>query len=310
MVQKELKGIIFDVQGFSVHDGPGCRTLIFLKGCSLRCRWCSNPEGIHPLPEPLYDESKCIGDLLCVKACSARAITIDEDKIEINKNICSHCIGNICATACNTSALRIAGYPVTIGELFQTISRDRQYWGGNGGITLTGGEPFLQPEFASGLLKKCYESYIHTAVETCGNVSWTNIIPSLSYLDWIFFDLKHLDTECHREYTGHGNEQIMDNARRLASEFNGRLIFRLPLIPGFNNGDEHILQLAAFLNSIGKHEINVLPLHHLGREKYKLLFSSYFFNDSKVPEKDELMHVQQLFQDNHIHCYIGSSTPF
>jgi pyruvate formate lyase activating enzyme len=303
-------GYLFDIQGFSVHDGPGCRTLIFLKGCSLRCNWCSNPEGIQSLPEPLYNSSKCIFDCLCLEACEKQAITADVHELYFNKELCSECIDYECAAACCTGALKIGGYKITINDLMKIVQRDRQYWGSIGGITLTGGEPFIQPAFAYELLQHCHQSFIHTAVETCGNIPWKNLESSLEYTDWILFDIKHMDNEKHLMMTGAGNKLILENARRLASEFKGRLVFRMPVIPEFNDTDENIRQLGDFMNSIGKEEINILPLHHLGREKYKLLGKEYYTGDFSLPLKENLLEIKKRLSQYGIKCYIGTETPF
>jgi pyruvate formate lyase activating enzyme len=308
--EKLTDGYLFDIQGFSVHDGPGCRTLIFLKGCTLQCTWCSNPEGLNPLPEPLYNPSKCIFDKLCIEACRKKAITAGDHTLHFNHHLCSDCDTYECATACCTGALKIGGYRITADALMKNIQRDRQYWGSSGGITLTGGEPFLQPFFVRTLLQRCHQSFIHTTAETCGNVAWKNIEPSLEFLDWIFYDLKHMNEAKHVSMTGTGNKLILENARTLASDFNGRLVFRMPVVPGFNDDVEHIRQLSAFLHSIGKNEINVLPLHHLGREKYNLLGMNYYTEDFNGPSEESLLQIQSIFRDHNINCYKGNETPF
>ena len=307
---KLTEGTLFDIQGFSVHDGPGCRTLIFLKGCSLKCNWCSNPEGLTPSPEPLYNSSKCIFDHLCVDACKKQSISVHDNILFIDRNQCHNCVTYECAGACCTGALRIGGYKITSDTLMKKIQRDRQYWGSNGGITLTGGEPFLQPGFTEDILQQCHNSFIHTAIETCGNISWKNIEPSLEYLDWVFFDLKQMDDSKHSSMTGAGNKLILENARKLALNFKGRLIFRMPVIPDFNDDEKQIRQLASFLNSIGKDEINILPLHHFGREKYPLAGMNYYSSDFNSPSKETLSKIQSVFLEYKIHCYTGSDTPF
>lgn len=312
-----MMGTIFDIQGFSVHDGPGCRTLIFFKGCSLECEWCSNPEGISHFPEPLYRDTKCISDGLCIAACPHAAITIsdenDGNRLFFNRRMCAKCHTHECVKACCSGALNIGGYEITPADLYARISRDRPYWGANGGITLTGGEPFVQPEFALEFLKRCYDGFIHTAVETCGNVPWKNYEESLSYIDWVFFDLKTLDQSAIGHITSSTVSpisRILDNARRLASVFNGRLIFRLPLIPGFNDDPENISETARFILSTGRKEINILPLHHMGREKYNLVGKNYYTSDFQIPVKEELQQIASIFTSQGITCYIGSETPF
>jgi len=347
MVQQELiKGTIFDIQGFSVHDGPGCRTLIFFKGCSLECEWCSNPEGISHFPEPLYRDTKCISDGLCIAACPHAAITISEEnagnRLIFNRRMCAKCHTHACVKACCSGALNIGGYEISTEDLYVRISRDRSYWGPHGGITLTGGEPFVQPAFALEFLKRCYDGYIHTAVETCGNVPWKNYEEALPYIDWVFFDLKTLNESAIDHVTSSPASQIpnfqtsklpnspasqpvkinssrsgvspvpriLENASHLSSAFNGRLIFRLPLIPGFNDDPENICETARFILSTGRKEINILPLHHMGREKYNLVGKNYYTSDFQIPGKDELQKIASCFTSQGITCYIGSETPF
>lgn len=350
-----IRGTLFDIQGFSVHDGPGCRTLIFLKGCSLRCSWCSNPEGIAPFAEPLYQPSKCTLDLLCIEACKYGAITtvgaseqadktsaseqittgsgrISQDDILVavthdhtaevkdvtafqqglafDRGLCSRCTVHECIAACCTGALRLGGYEMTVDELFDRIGRDRPYWGDRGGITLTGGEPFAQPLFVARFLERCYDAFIHTAVETCGNVPWNSLEPALPFLDWVFFDLKHMAPDRHHALTGSTNHLILHNALQLSSRFNGRLVFRMPVVPGFNDDQDNIEQTAAFLHDTGRKEINILPLHHLGREKYSLTGRSYGAGIFDIPLKEDLEKIRKIFTDQGIDCYVGSETPF
>ena len=229
-----------------------------------------------------------------------------------------------CKKACHSGALNVAGYARSIEEIFTQINRDRQYWGPGGGITLTGGEPFMQPRFTHDLLKRCYDSYIHTAVETCGNIPWENIAGTLPYLDWIFFDLKHMNPEKHHLATAVApvpqitkspkpqisHPRILSNARKLASEFKGRLVFRMPIIPGFNDDFENVSETAGFMREVGRNEINILPIHHLGREKYNLLGQTYYTNNFRIPTGNELNGIREKFSSFGILCYIGSETPF
>jgi len=315
MEQSELTGgYIFDIQGFSVHDGPGCRTLIFLKGCPLRCLWCSNPEGIRPYPEPLYKESKCLFDLYCLQACHHQAISVygglDKPRIDFEREKCRKCNTYDCVKACLTGALGQGGYFISLNDLYTRIERDRLYWGKQGGITLTGGEPFAQPEFAANLLKRCYNAFIHTAVETCGEVPWENIEPSLKWLDWIFFDLKHMDEAAHKHLTSSSGHRILENARRLADSFEGRMVFRFPLVPGLNDSDENIRATAGFILSTGRTELNILPVHHLGREKYLLSGQTYNLPGLEMTARDQLITIQNHFTELGVKCYLGSETPF
>jgi len=307
-------GNIFDIQGFSVHDGPGCRTLVFLKGCPLRCLWCSNPEGLRYYPEPLYKGSKCIADLFCLEACPHQAITVpggeENAGLDFDREKCSKCETYDCAKACLTGALATGGYHITVQDLYTRIVRDRQYWGGKGGITLTGGEPFAQPQFTSAILTRCFKAYIHTAVETCGDIPWKNIEPSLPFLEWIFFDLKHMDESAHKALTSVSNRRILENAGRLAKSFEGRILFRMPLLPGMNDSEENIRATAGFILSCGRNELNILPVHHLGREKYLLAGLEYRLPGLEMAGRELLHTVRDRFTELGVKCYLGSETPF
>lgn len=304
------KAYIFDIQGLSVHDGPGCRTLIFLNGCTLNCFWCSNPEGIGSKPSLLYFSSKCIVCGNCVRNCSQNAISIENNNLKISRQLCVVCEKRSCTDECYTDALKLGGYEITVAGLFEIIQRDRQYWGSEGGVTLTGGEPLLQINFVKELLAECYKSYIHTAIETCGNIPWDHFSEVIPYLDWIFFDLKHFNSREHKKATNADNYIILENAKRLSKEFKGRLIFRLPLIPDFNDTIENIDSVISFIKETGRNEINILPLHHLGREKYTLLGKEYTGGNFKIPAIEDLKLIEKTFKDSGINCYTGSETPF
>lgn len=306
----EISGYIFDIQGLSVHDGPGCRTLLFLNGCTLDCFWCSNPEGISARPVPMHFTSKCISCNNCINSCQKNAIKREEGRLFISRKLCLDCENNSCISECYTDALKLSGYKITTTKLMSIIQRDRQFWGDGGGITLSGGEPLLQISFAKKILMHCHESYIHTAIETCGNIPFHNFQQVIPYLDWIFYDLKHFDSKVHLSGTNVNNSLIIENAKRLAHEFDGRLIFRLPLIPNFNDSHENIKSTISFLKEIGKNEINVLPLHHLGREKYPAINKEYSGLNYPTPTNDDLLKIKRVFSDNMINCHIGSDTPF
>ena len=257
------KGHIFDIQGLSVHDGPGCRTLIFLCGCTMNCFWCSNPEGINPKHSIMYSEASCIGCGNCLSNCAKNALSLEGGKVKIARQLCRDCEHPTCTADCYTNALRISGFEISVDKLYQIIQRDRQYWGREGGITLTGGEPLLQLNFAREILQRCHQGYVHTAIETCGNILWENFLEVIPFIDWIFFDLKHPDNTEHKKGTNSENRLILENAIRLSKEFHGRLIFRLPLIPDFNDSEENINSVVSFLKKAGRKEINILPLHRL-----------------------------------------------
>jgi glycyl-radical enzyme activating protein len=305
-------GTIFDIQGFSVYDGPGCRTLIFLKGCPMRCKWCENPEGRHSYREPMYDKEKCLFGGECERACPYNAISIKNNVLTIERDKCKNCNQYSCAEVCDTGALKIAGYRISVDELMTRIDRERNYWGAKGGITLTGGEPFLQADFTFEILKRCHEKYINTAIETCANVPWENIEKSLDFIDWMFFDIKHMEIKKHKQGTGCSNYLIKKNFIHIAEKFEQRLIARMVIIPGYNDSDEYVKKFAEFINGTGRKqkEVNILPLHHLAREKFKMLDKEYFSKSLEVPSKTKLKQVKDIIESFGIKCYIGENTPF
>lgn len=309
--EKSLRGLIFDIQGFSVHDGPGCRSLIFMKGCPLRCKWCANPEGLVKHPQLMYNAEVCARDYGCIKSCTKNAITVKNkgDPISINREICKRCESFECAEGCHKNALRVVGKYMTVDELMRIIKRDRNYWGTGGGITFTGGEPMAQPEFVVEVLKRCHNSYMHTAMETSGHVPWEDYEAALKYLDWIFFDLKHMDSKLHRKETGVPNELILENARRLAS-LPVRMVIRIPIILGFNDSRGNIIETAEFIREIKKEEVNLLPMHNLGISKYEELGMKCAYERKKPPSMEKLKEIKAIFNSYSIKCYIESYTPF
>lgn len=258
----------------------------------------------------MYFSSKCIACGNCIGNCPKNAIAIENDKLSIFRQLCVTCEKPSCFDECYTDALRLGGYEISVSKLYNIIQRDRQFWGSEGGITLTGGEPLLQIDFAKEILAKCHDAYIHTAIETCGNIPWKNFQDTISFIDWIFFDLKHVDNEYHKKATNAGNSLIFENAKRLSEEFGGRLVFRLPVIPGFNDSNENIASIISFIKETGKHEINILPLHHLGRKKYRLLDKDYLGNNYTIPTHEKLRDIEKTFTASGIDCYKGGETPF
>lgn len=246
----------------------------------------------------------------CMKSCALEAIHIEEGRHEIQRGFCVECTDPTCLQECYTDALKLGGYKISVEDLMRKIQRDRPFWGQHGGVTLTGGEPLLQIDFAKSILARCHDSYIHTAIETCGNIPWEHFEQVIPYTDWIFFDLKQMEPDQHKKGTGSGNSMILKNARQLADQFQGRLIFRLPLVPGFNDSKENIESAISFAKKIGRKEIQLLPLHHLGREKYSTLGLEYQANDYSNPTGESIVEVQEMMKASGVHCYIGGEAPY
>ena len=199
---------------------------------------------------------------------------------------------------------------MTVDELMKRIQRDRQYWGSNGGITLSGGEPMFQPEFALKILKYSYDSNIHTAIETCGYIKWRDYVHALDYIDWIFFDLKHMNDKIHQLGTGVSNRLILENARKIASLRSHRMIFRIPVIPGFNDSIENIIETAEFMRKIDMEEVDILPFHPLGASKYEQLGIKYEYKDKDVkpPGTEKMEEIKRIFEDRSIRCGMPSQS--
>ncbi|MDR3670822.1 MAG: glycyl-radical enzyme activating protein [Holophaga sp.] len=310
------EAIIFDVQGYSVHDGPGARTLVFFKGCPLNCYWCCNPESWSLRPQLLYRRTQCVQCYRCVEhACPRNAISLGGPGgyVTIARETCNACDDLSCTAECYHDALKQAGRKYTLDELMQKIERDRRFWGGRGGVTVSGGEMAVQYRFVANLLEACHESQIHTAVETTGHAPWPHYEMVLRNVDWLFADIKHMDSDRHKAGTGVGNELILDNLAKMArmaiaGQF--RLVMRMPVVQGFNTDDENVLATAKYVRKIGVKEVNCLPFHRLGASKYEQLDEGYRCRDMVSPPDSVMKHIQGLYESEGITCYIGSDTPF
>lgn len=300
---------IFDIQGFSLHDGPGCRTLVFFSGCPLRCFWCANPEGQQQRRRLLFRSGRCRSCFTCIQACPNGAVSrLDSSPYpHLDRSGCDRCGDFICAEACPGEALVVSGRRITIAQLMQILNRDRFYWGSRGGVTIGGGEPFQQPQPLLTLLTACREAYIHTAVETCGAAAADDFDAALPLLDWLILDLKHLDEEAHRRGTGASNRSILENLRRLCrSDWPGRLLIRLTLVPGFNDDVGHLERLARFLFDLGIAEIQILPLHHLGASKYDQLGLDDPATQVPVPDAGKMADSAAIFRSRGLVCHLGA----
>jgi len=260
--------MIFDVKRFAVHDGPGVRTTLFLKGCPLHCLWCHNPESIAPSPQLGYYAHKCIDCSECAKVCPTHAHTMMGGKHRFDRAKCQAC--GLCESVCLGGALRLYGQTVTLPEALGLVLADRDFYGDTGGVTLSGGEPLLQSGFCRELLKQLKAANIHTAVDTCLYVKWPVIEEVRPFTDLFLVDLKHLDSARHRQLTGRGNELILDNLRQLAATGAG-IEIRIPLIPGGNDDDANLLASGKLLDELHIKNVRLLPYHEMARSKYAAL---------------------------------------
>ncbi|MDH4267107.1 MAG: glycyl-radical enzyme activating protein [Deltaproteobacteria bacterium] len=263
------RGVVFDIQRYSIHDGPGIRTTVFFKGCPLRCDWCQNPESQSAKPEIFFDRSRCSRCGECVAICPEKASSLSGESLRLDRRICRGC--GKCADLCPHEARKLVGRYMTVDEVMHPILKDIKFYeNSGGGVTLSGGEPTAQIHFALALLRRCQELGLHTALETCGYASWTQLEKLLAYTDLFLYDIKHLQEAKHLEGTGKNNFRIIDNAIRIAKV--RPMIVRVPLIPHFNDSPEEIRAIARFghkeLGSIG---VDLLPYNRLGEGKYERL---------------------------------------
>jgi pyruvate formate lyase activating enzyme len=268
----ELTGLVFNIQKFSIQDGPGIRTTVFMKGCSLRCPWCSNPEGMGTAPEIMPSEHKCIACKKCMEACAPGAISFRADIREIDWELCSQCLA--CAEVCPSRALEVVGKYRTVDETFRIAERDRDFYeSSGGGVTVSGGEALLQWEFVRELLKKCQEADLHTALDTTGYCAWENMRQVLLHTDLVLFDVKHMDSGRHREKTGVPNERILRNLERAASMT--KVWLRVPVVPDFNDSEPDMHSTAELAVRVGAEKVSLLPFHDWARDKYRRLGRPY-----------------------------------
>ena len=286
-------GTIFDVKHFAVHDGPGIRTTIFLKGCPLRCLWCHSPESQSPRPEIGYYPNLCIACGACVEACPHGAQTLGTPKIL--RELCTG-VGR-CAEECYAGATIMYGREASVGDILEEADKDRLlYEASGGGVTLSGGEPTMQPGFASTLLGALKERGYHTALDTCGHAEWGVLEKVMADADLVLYDLKHMDSFTHEEITGVPNRLILANLERAAGS-GKTLVVRVPVIPGYNDSPENFKAMAGFLGGLkGVEAVELLPYHNLGAPKYLALGREYPLEGLRTPEPGELRELGSLLE--------------
>jgi pyruvate formate lyase activating enzyme len=294
---KEVKGLIFDIQRFSLHDGPGIRSTVFLKGCPLSCLWCHNPESLDPRREVFYDKDSCINCLECLSSCGKEALSISGDVLHFDKAKCDAC--GDCTHICPTDALVMIGREMAATDVASIIMRDKVFYDtSKGGVTISGGEPMMQANFVAALVQELRQMDISVALDTCGYAPFSDYEKILAYVDIILFDLKSVDDVKHMEFTKRSNRLIKDNFKRLINL--GRRVFvRVPLIPGFNDDADSIKELSAFIKSCGTpEEVDILPFNMLAKQKYLKFGIDYRFNRHEQVSQNRIEEAARIFTND------------
>jgi pyruvate formate lyase activating enzyme len=298
-----VTGIVFNIQRYSIHDGPGIRTTVFLKGCPLECWWCHNPESQNMKKEIVFWPDRCIGCGDCALECPNNAIDFAEGMPEVIREKC--CLCGRCADKCPTGAQEMIGKEVTSEEVMKEILKDMVFYDeSGGGVTFSGGEPLAQPQFLNQLLKNCKQKAIHTALDTSGYVSWEILDNIRRNVDLFLYDIKHVNSEKHKKFTGVENEIILENLKRLA-KVHRNIVIRVPVIPGFNDGEEDVLDIGEFALSLNLRNMNILPYHKTGMDKYGMLQKKYRIPGTEPPSREYMSDLKDRLEGLGLNIKIG-----
>jgi pyruvate formate lyase activating enzyme len=306
MRPEDTQGKIFNIQHYSIHDGPGIRTTVFFMGCPLRCLWCQNPESQGFQPVIFFDAEKCVGCGQCVEACPEGAIHIIEGKSKTNRDQCKG--HGRCVEVCPYEARSLMGRNATAGEVFEDVNSDAIFYqNSGGGVTISGGDPVAQPDFAISILKLCREAGIHTAIETCGFAKWEILKAILDYTDLVLYDIKHMDAAIHKKYTAVSNELILDNAKRIRAKLKLPMLARLPIIPGYNDSLENLKSAARFIaQELGNEvKVHLLPYHRLGETKYERMEINEGSVHIEPPSDERMKELKKMFESFDLTVAIG-----
>jgi len=299
-------GLIFDIKKFSIHDGPGIRTTVFFKGCPLNCWWCHNPESQSPRMEMLLRDNRCIQCGACIEACPHDAIQWLDGEPVTDRAICAQC--GTCQAACYADARERVGREMTVEQVLAEIEADVAFYDqSGGGVTFSGGEPLLQRDFLLDMLRACKDQDIHTALDTSGCASWATLDEVRPYVDLFLYDLKVMDDERHREFTGVSNRSILSNLQALSARGHN-LIIRVPVIPGINDDDETVRQIGAFAGALPHvQSVDLLPYHHIAVDKYLRLNKPYRLFETRQPHAERMTEIAQMLQSFNLSVTIGGS---
>jgi pyruvate formate lyase activating enzyme len=299
----DIKRNVVSITRMTIHNGSGIRTLILFKGCPLHCVWCSTPESQQVGPELGVFPDKCIHCDQCLPACPENAIHPMEKTLTVDRNLCNNC--GKCTKACSAEALKIIGHPVSSEELVEEVKKDLLFFRrSHGGVTLSGGEPLLDIEFNLKLLPRLKEEGITVGIDTCGYVPWDHIEPLLPYIDFFLWDIKHMNSDKHQKLTGVTNRQILKNVQ-LTSERNIPVYIRIPIITGHNDSEINLKETCEFAKSLSSVvEVDLLPLHHLGKARYVSLDREYTIEGLDMIKEDVLQNYKHLVESYGLKCSI------
>ncbi|MBM4446980.1 MAG: glycyl-radical enzyme activating protein [Chloroflexi bacterium] len=298
------KGLVFSIQRYSIHDGPGIRTTVFFKGCPLRCKWCSNPESMNPYPELMVRDARCNECGKCLEVCVPGAITLDKTSVLVDRSRCDLCLK--CVEVCFPSAIEITGQYMNVEEVVEECVKDELFYrNSGGGVTLSGGEPLYQPEFALELLKACKEKGLSTAIDTSGHASWEVLDKVLQYTDFVLYDIKHIDSEMHNSGTGVKNGLILKNLKRVVDTKRAKVWIRIPVIPDFTDSEQYMERLTVFLTNMPVEKISLLGYHEWGRPKYGFVGREYPLDGSVSPSQERLQSLGDIIQSKGLEVTVG-----
>lgn len=294
---------IINIQKYSIHDGPGIRTTVFFKGCPLNCLWCHNPESQNPRREIMFFKERCTSCGTCVKGCAPKAIKFIEGYPVVDKCKCSLC--GKCSDFCLSNARELVGKDITVKHLMSEIIKDEVFYEeSNGGVTFSGGEPLIYADYLKNVLKFCKDKDIHTTIDTSGYAPWEQFEKIINNVDLILFDIKHMNNEKHLKYTGVSNHVILENLKKL-SERGSNIYIRMPIIAGVNDDDENITKAVDFLSKLNIIQVNLLPYHKMGMDKYRRLNMQYKLSGEETPTEEAMNQVAEKFKKAGIKIKIG-----